>query len=107
MLNAGIDLYISIVYFRLIRKAQFIYYFQELLKCRKDIRKTWRVISSVLKHMSLPSCMPLSLVVDNKVVQFEFNGQEAFNLYIFNVGKQLLLLHAPFLLNLILNCMVV
>jgi len=61
------------VYSSLIRKAKRHNYYQEFWDWGKNIRKTWEVIISVLKPLSPPSFIPLSLMVDGSVVQGEFD----------------------------------
>lgn len=71
------------------RKAKSLYYLNNFAACGNDIRKTWKVINSVLKPGSQSSSLPMSLVIGDKAVEGELNVQEAFTSFFANIGKNI------------------
>ena len=77
------------IYNSLCRKAKSLYYLNNFAACNKDIRKTWKVINSVLKPGSQYSSLPMSLVIGDETVEGELNVQEAFTSFFASIGNNI------------------
>ena len=71
------------------RKAKSLYYLTSFAACDKDIRKTWKVINSVVKPASQSSSLPMSQVIGDETVEDELNVQEAITSFFASIGKNI------------------
>ena len=63
------------IYNSLCRKAKSLYYLNNFSVYGNDIRKTWKVINSVLKPGSQSSSLPMNLVIGCEAIEGELNVQ--------------------------------
>ena len=72
-----------------IRKAKKTYYCKEFNKYKKDIRKTWDTIKSILNHPVNKSTAPKHILVNNKKMMDEKEIADYFNNYFTDIGLNL------------------
>ena len=69
-----------------IKEAKQIYYSNEFKKYKKDIRKTWDTIKSILNHPVNKSAAPKHILVNNKKIRDEKEIADYFNNYFTDIG---------------------
>ena len=72
-----------------IREAKKSYYCNEFNKYKKDIRKTWDTIKSILNHSVNKYTAPKHILVNNKKVRDEKEIADYFNNYFTDIGLNL------------------
>ena len=69
-----------------IKEAKQTYYCNEFKKYKKDIRKTWDTIKSILNHPVNKSTVPKHILVNNKKIRDEKEMADYFNNYFTDIG---------------------
>ena len=69
-----------------IKEAKQTYYCNESKKYKKDIRKTWDTIKSILNHPVNKSTAPKHILVNNKKIRDEKEIADYFNNYFTDIG---------------------
>ena len=73
-----------------IKEAKQTYYCNEFKKYKKDIRKTWDTIKSILNHPVNKSTAPKHILVNNKKIRDEKEIADYFNNYFTDIGMNII-----------------
>ena len=71
------------------RQAKSQYYKQLLQKYSTDIRRTWKVLNSIIGRTNDKSCIPDTFIVDNSKITDANVIANGFGSYLSNIGKTL------------------